>query len=134
MGKSITVRQAKEARQNLRKLTPANLKLDDDLEMTVKETVFFLAPDLVQMSKRGFTNQELSDGLAGQGIQIKPGTLNRYINDYLSAKEDAAKSEADSISDDSKKENPTPGLRTSGEKSDSPFKNDCRLSSIGTAK
>lgn len=94
MSNTITVKKAKGAIQNMRKLTPANPKLDDDLEMTVKETVFLLAPDLIQMSKRGFTNKELSVGLAAEGINIKPGTLNRYLNEYLIAKGDAEKSES----------------------------------------
>lgn len=94
MTKSITVKKAKEAIQNLRKLTPANPKLDDDLEMSVKETVFLLAPELVQMTKRGFTIKELSEGLAGESVQIKPGTLNRYLNEYPLAKENLVKSNA----------------------------------------
>ena len=45
-----------------------------------------MAADLVQMTKRGFTNKELSDGLAAEGVSIKPWTLNRYLNEYLVAK------------------------------------------------
>lgn len=92
MSKTITVKKAKEAIQNLRKLTPANPKLDDDLEMTAKEAVFLLAPELVQMTKRGFTVKELSEGLAVESVHIKPGTLNRYLNEYLLAKENLVKS------------------------------------------
>lgn len=94
MNKTLTVRKAKEALQHLRKLTPANPKLDDNLEMSIKELVLFMAPDLIQMSKRGFTNKEFSDGLAAESVIVKPGTLNRYLNEYLSAKEEANKSEA----------------------------------------
>lgn len=93
MSKTITVRKAKEALQHLRKLTPANPKLDDDLEMNIKELIFFMAPDLIQMSKRGFTIKELSDGLAAEGVAIKPGTLNRYLNEYLSVQKGATKFE-----------------------------------------
>jgi hypothetical protein len=91
MSKNITVKKAKDAMQNLRKLTPSSPKLDDDLEMTVKEAVFFMAPELVQMTKRGFTFKELSDGLAREDFHIKAGTLNRYLNEYQSAKESVDK-------------------------------------------
>lgn len=92
MSKTITVKAAKTALQNLRQLTPASPKLDDDQEMTVKEAVFFMAPDLIRMSKRGFTSKELADGLAGEGVSVKPGTLNRYLNEY--AEKDLEKSKA----------------------------------------
>jgi len=95
MSKSVTVRKAKEALQKLRQLNPANPKLADDLEMTVKEAVFFMAGDLLQMTKRGFTFKELSEGLAGEGIKIKPATLNRYLNECDTAKEPPEKSHVD---------------------------------------
>jgi len=39
MSNNITVRQAREARLNLKKLIPANPKLDDDLEMIVRDHI-----------------------------------------------------------------------------------------------
>lgn len=100
MAKTITVKAAKEALNNLRKLKPANEKYDDELEMSAKEAVFFMAPDLVQLARRGFTSKELSSGLAADGIQIKPGTLNRYLNEYLVAKQSLEKPEAASKAGD----------------------------------
>lgn len=132
MSKIITVKQAKTALQNLRKLTPANPKVDDDLEMTVKEAVFFMAPDLIRMSKRGFTHKELADGLAGEGVSVKPGTLNRYLNEYVEkdlekskaslgfGEEEPAKEELSPGNPKSALANPKPGGRTAREKSDSP--------------
>lgn len=96
MAKTITVKAAKDALNNLRKAKPANKKFDDDLEMSIKEAVFFMAPDLIQFTKRGFTSRELAAGLAADGIQIKPGTLNRYLNEYLVAKQGVDKSGATS--------------------------------------
>ena len=107
MTKPITVKAAKEALSNLQKLKPANEKFDDGLEMSVKETVFFMAADLIQMGKRGFTNRELSAGLAEQGIIIKPGTLNRYLNEYLAGKKGREKSEPYSKATDSKSDKPS---------------------------
>jgi hypothetical protein len=46
MSKIITVKMAKTALRNLRKLTPANPKIDDDLTMSVKEAVFLWPPTL----------------------------------------------------------------------------------------
>ena len=95
MSKIITVKKAKAALQKLRQLTPANPKVNDDQEMTVKEAVFFMADDLLQMTKRGFTFKELSEGLSGEGIKIKTATLNRYLNECDTAKEPPEKSDAD---------------------------------------
>ncbi|MDR1657805.1 MAG: hypothetical protein LBT47_09680 [Deltaproteobacteria bacterium] len=91
MSKTITVKAAKDALNNLRKMTPANEKYDDDLEMSIKETVFFMAPGLTQLARRGFTIKELATGLAKDGIQIKSGTINRYLNEYLAAKQNPEK-------------------------------------------
>ena len=105
MSKSITIKKAKHALQNLRKLTPANPKIDDDLEISIKEAIAFIAPDLIQMTKRGFTVKELSAGLAADGIDVKSSTLKRYLNDYLMAsKKDSEKSDSGSNAGDSNDE------------------------------
>jgi len=104
MSKPITVKAAKSALNNLHKLKPANEKFDDDLEMSIKETVAFMAPDLIQLTKRGFTSKELSAGLAANGIHIKPGTLNRYLNEYLVAKQNVEKINASSVNGNSSNE------------------------------
>ena len=112
MNNSITVKKAKEAIQNLKKLTPANPKLDDDLEMTVKETVFLLALEFAKMTKRGFTIKALSDGLAAEGVHIKPGTLNRYLNEFIAngnLKPGGKKVGAKSDSSPNKQNRPEPG-------------------------
>jgi hypothetical protein len=79
---AITVREAKAALAQIKKLTPAHPRLDDDTRLSLKEAVFLMAPELVAMTKRGFTLKELSDGLQAQSIPIKPATLNRYFNEY----------------------------------------------------
>jgi len=80
--KGITVKEAKEAVKYLKQLAPARPKMDDDLEMSLREAIFFMADDLIQKTKRGFTIKELVKGLSERNIQIKPGTLNRYLNEY----------------------------------------------------
>ncbi len=57
MSKTITVQEAKEALKYLKALAPANPKMDDDLEMSIKESIAFMTPDLLRLSKRGFTNR-----------------------------------------------------------------------------
>lgn len=117
MSKPITIKRAKEALHNLRKLTPASPKIDDDLEVSIKEAIVFMAPDLIQMTKRGFTSRELSDGLTAEGLGIKPATLNRYLNDYLASKKDSGKSESTPKDDDPKEEKPEPESGGQPEKS-----------------
>lgn len=80
--KGITVKEAKEAIKYLKQLAPARPKMDDDLEMSLREAIFFMADDLIQKTKRGCTIKELVKGLSEKNIQIKPGTLNRYLNEY----------------------------------------------------
>jgi hypothetical protein len=129
--KAITIQEAKEALKYLRTLTPANPKMDNDLEMSVKESIAFMAPDLLRLSKRGFTHKELANGLNICGIAIKSGTLNRYLNEHLSVSkglnesDSATKTEADTpeksegeIRNGAAK-NPKPGSITPSEKSDS---------------
>ena len=94
MAKTITVKTVKEALSNLQKLSPANPKMDDDLDISVKEAVTLMAPELIKMIKRGFTNRELAKGLSDQGIFIKPGTLNRYLSDYMVSAQGPEKSDA----------------------------------------
>jgi hypothetical protein len=120
MTKTITVKKAKDALRNLRKLTPANPKMDDDLEMSVKETVFFMAPDLIQLTKRGLTHREMSKGLANDDIHIRAGTLNRYLNEYLVAKGDLARSESSIKSDDSSDKKPEGKIRNGAAKNPKP--------------
>lgn len=114
MSKSITIKKTKDALQNLSKLSPANPKIDDDLEISIKEAISFIAPDLIQMTRRGFTIKELSAGLALDGIDIKPGTLKRYLNEYLLAsKKESEKSElaskTEGSDDDKSKPDDKPG-------------------------
>jgi len=77
---TITVREAKAALAQMKKLTPARPRLDDDAKLSLKKTVLFMASELIAMNKRGFTMKELAAGLQVQNIHIKPATLNRYLN------------------------------------------------------
>jgi len=56
--------------------------------MTVKEAIFALAPTLERMKKRGFDTQEIVERLHEKGIDIKPQTLAKYLNEFRRQKED----------------------------------------------
>lgn len=79
---TITATQVKEIRQEFAKLRSAKVTLDGNRSMTVKEAVFALAPTLERMKKRGFEVQELAEKLREKGIDVKPPTLAKYLNEF----------------------------------------------------
>ncbi len=111
MSKTITVQEAKVALKYLKTLTPANPKMDDDLEMSIKESIAFMAPDLLRLSKRGFTNKELASGLNACGIAVKPGTLNRYLNEHLAVGKGLAEPDSAAKTDAAEVGNPEGKIR-----------------------
>ncbi len=120
MLKTITVQEAKEALKYLKTLTPANPKMDNDLEMSVKESIAFMAPDLLRLSKRGFTHKELASGLSACGIVVKTGTLNRYLNEHLAAGKGLAEPDSATISATAEAENPASKIRNGAAKNPKP--------------
>jgi len=84
---NITTAQVKEIRLALAKLKPVKATLDGNRSMTVKEAVFALAPTLERMKKRGFDTQEIAEKLHEKGIEIKPPTLAKYLNEFRRGKE-----------------------------------------------
>ena len=86
---TITVREAKAVLAEMKKLTPARPRQDDDTKLSLKEVIFFMAPEFATMLKRDFTLKELADGLEIQNIPVKPSTLNRYLNEYKTSQSEA---------------------------------------------
>ena len=84
---NITAAQIKEIRQELAKLRPVKVTLDGNRSLTVKEAVRALAPTLERMKKRGFDTQELAEKLHEKGIDVKPPTLAKYLNEFRRRKE-----------------------------------------------
>lgn len=82
----ITAANIKEIRQEFAKLKPATVTLAGSRVMTVKEAVFALAPTLERMKKRGFDTQELAERLHEKGIDVKPPTLAKYLNEFRRGK------------------------------------------------
>ncbi|MDL2290900.1 protein MobC [Desulfovibrio sp. OttesenSCG-928-F20] len=83
---TITTAQVKELRLAFAKLKPVKVTLDGNRSLTVKEAIFALAPTLERMKARGFDTQELAEKLHERGIEIKPPTLAKYLNEFRRGK------------------------------------------------
>ena len=55
--------------------------LEGNHEMTFREAIRALYPTLRDMKKRGFSTKELAQKLDEYGINIKPATLSKYMNE-----------------------------------------------------
>ena len=84
---NITTAQVKAIRLELAKLKPVKVTLDGNRNMTVKEAIFALAPTLERMKKRGFDTQEIAEKLHEKGIEVKPPTLAKYLNEFRRGKD-----------------------------------------------
>lgn len=84
---NITTAQIKEIRLELAKLKPVKVTLDGNRSLTVKEAIHALAPTLERMKKRGFDTQEIAEKLHEKGIEIKPPTLAKYLNEFRRGKD-----------------------------------------------
>jgi hypothetical protein len=84
---NITTAQVKEIRLELAKLKPVKVTLDGNRSLTMKEAIFALAPTLERMKKRGFDTQEIAEKLHEKGIEVKPPTLAKYLNEFRRGKD-----------------------------------------------
>ena len=84
---NITTAQVKDIKTEFAKLKPVKVTLDGNRSLTVKEAVFALAPTLERMKKRGFDTQEIADKLHEKGIDVKPPTLAKYLNEFRRGKD-----------------------------------------------
>ena len=55
--------------------------LEGNHEMTFREAIRALYPTLRDMEKRGFSTKELAEKLNEYGINIKPATFSKYLNE-----------------------------------------------------
>ena len=55
--------------------------LEGNHEMTFREAIRALYPTLRDMKKRGFSTKELAKKLDEYGINIKPTTFSKYLNE-----------------------------------------------------
>ena len=84
---NITAAQVKEIGLELARMKPAKVTLDGNRSLTVKEAIFALAPTLERMKKRGFDTQEIAEKLHEKGIEVKPPTLAKYLNEFRRGKD-----------------------------------------------
>ncbi len=56
-------------------------RLEGNHEMTFREAIRALYPTLRDMKKRGFSTKELAEKLDEYGINIKPTTFSKYLNE-----------------------------------------------------
>ena len=74
----ITAEQVKSIQQELDKLRPETA-LAGNRELSVKQTIFALAPAIERMKKHGFELPEIIAKLAEKGIGVRPQTLTKYL-------------------------------------------------------
>ena len=55
--------------------------LEGNYEMTFREAIRALYPTLQRMKKRGFKIKEIAEKLDEYGINIKPTTFSKYLNE-----------------------------------------------------
>ena len=84
---NITTAQIKEIRTEFARLKPVKVTLDGSRSLSVKEAIFALAPTLERMKKRGFDTQEIAEKLHEKGIDVKPPTLAKYLNEFRRGKD-----------------------------------------------
>ena len=77
---SITMKDLKAIKSDLAKRKPPKPVLDVNRDLTTKEIITSLAPELTRMKSRGFSTQDLVDILKEHKINIKGATLNRYLS------------------------------------------------------
>jgi hypothetical protein len=87
----ITVKDLKTIKADLVRRRKARLTVIDDRDLSVKETILRLAPELRRMKKRGFTTIEMIEALKENGLNIKGATLNRYLAEGQPPKVSSAK-------------------------------------------
>lgn len=78
---TVTAKQIKTIRAELKKQKPKRLNLNSDRPLTNKESVTALATDIEAMKRQGFTTAELVEILKKQNIHVTGATLNRYLHE-----------------------------------------------------
>jgi hypothetical protein len=114
---NITTVQVREIRTEFASLKPAKVTLDGNRSLTVKEAVFALAPTLERMKKRGFDAQEIAEKLHDKGIDVKPPTLVKYLNEFRRRQEPKQEPKKDKV----KTENPVSGETPQDRPTSKPF-------------
>lgn len=71
-----TIEQIDEIAEKLRQMPPVEKR---NQEVSKQEAVKVLAKEIVAMQKRGYTLEQISEALKGNGLDIATGTLKSYL-------------------------------------------------------
>lgn len=83
---STTVKDLKAIKSDLAKRKLPKLVLDANRDLTTKEIIMGLAPELTKMKSKGFSTQDLVGILKEHKINVKGATLNRYLSEHQTEK------------------------------------------------
>ncbi len=92
---TMTASQIKSIGQELNKLRPKKIRVDGNRILTLKEAILALAPAILRLKKRNFELPEIVELLQEKGIEIKLGTLSRYLSEFQRAEDKKADAKAD---------------------------------------
>ena len=90
----------------------AKLECPAKRDFSLRESVLFMAPKLMEMKELGFTTRELAAALAEQEIIIKAPTLNRYLSEYQAGRGKVATAEYEAADLPANKTTPHDGGKT----------------------
>ena len=79
---SFTLKHIHRTINNLSRLMPTKPNKDATREYSLKETIFLMAPQLLEKREMGCTTNELVKALMDDQVEIKAPTLNRYLCEY----------------------------------------------------
>lgn len=83
----FSIEHIHESINRLGRLMPAKPNKSLSRKFSLKETIFMMAPKLLEMRQMGFTTAELVSALEVENIAVKGPTLNRYLCDYQKIQE-----------------------------------------------
>jgi hypothetical protein len=100
----FTLEHIHRTAKRLGRLMPAKPSKDSNLEYSLKDGIFLMAPKLMEMKRMGFSTGEIATALESEGIAIKGQTLNRYLCEYQAMQEREAATAFNSGSSEANKE------------------------------
>lgn len=87
---NINAKDLKTIQTDLARRRQARLAAADDRNLSAKEIIKRLAPELRRMKRQGFTTAEMVAALKEHGLHLKGATLNRYLSEGQTPKATSA--------------------------------------------
>lgn len=79
----ISIKDLKAIGKDLNKRQPPKMADHIDQDMSLKQIIAALAPNLLRMKRRGITTDGMVAALKENKVSIDGKTLNRYLSEYL---------------------------------------------------